>query len=293
LRPDGNYDLPKPDYTVSKQDSIPQLSIQAKNKRQLKQLLARAKKEFPNLDVDKLFNQAKVENDFSQKIIKTTFEFIEDQESGRSVIKSCLALAADHGIKPKICSTGFNYLRNPEAKPCFGYFYKRDLILNRPLDKVFHCVAITGNNETKQLLGYVEYFGIHRIVVDLSDNYEGESFNHVFAIDPTSAKNLIIEINLSLSKKEIEDIYNNNQLYDGSFNKALEQTIPIILANKNRKRMMEEIDKSFRYAWDNCGAKKDEFLTEAHISKLSDLLTKKILQLQRGNFDKSVDDIAI
>ncbi len=278
FRADGNYDIHKPVYTVTENGSISQLSIQAKNHKQLKQQLARAKKQFPKLDVDQAFNQAKAEYDFSPKIIKTNFESIDDQKSGRSIIKSCLALAAYHGIKPQSCSTGFNYLRNPEAKPCFGYFYERDLILNRPPDKVFHCVAITGNNETRQILGYVEYF-VHRIVVVLSDNYEGQNFCHVYAIDPISANDMKVEINLILSDKDIEDIYNQNQLDDDSINKAFEQIMPIILANDNRKKNERIFDIAFKYALDNCGVKKDEFLTREHIKEFYQLFAEKYIQL--------------
>lgn len=279
LRADGSYTIPQPKYEVTYDGSIPQISIQAANNKQFKQQLARAKKEFPKLDVDKQFNQAKVEDDFSVKVLKTSFECIEDKQSGRSVIKSCLALATYHGIKTQICSAGLEYLRNPDAKPCFGYFYARDLVPNRPLDTVFHCVAIAGYKESGQLLGYIEYFGIHRIVAILSDNYEGQNFTHVYAIDPISARDIKIEVNLFLSKKDIEDIYSNNQLYDGSMDKAFQQVMPIIQANKNRKREKQIIDKAFEYAWDNCGANKDEILTEEHIRNLSDLFAEKIVQL--------------
>lgn len=49
LRADGNCDIPNPVYTVTERDSISQLSIQARNHKQLKQQLDRAKKQFPNV----------------------------------------------------------------------------------------------------------------------------------------------------------------------------------------------------------------------------------------------------
>lgn len=35
------------------------------------------------------------------------------------------------------------YLLHEDGAPCFDYFYKRNLVVDRPSDKVFHCVAIS------------------------------------------------------------------------------------------------------------------------------------------------------
>jgi|WetSurSiteA1Bulk_404760.scaffolds.fasta_scaffold01924_2 hypothetical protein len=278
LRSDGTYTIFKPVYEKSYHDSIQQVSIKAANKKQLKQIVDRAKKDFPNADFDTPFNQAKVTEDYSNKVLKTSFEFIEDKESGKSVIKSCLALAAYYDIKPQIFSVGLEYLKN-DYKPCFGYFYERDLVLNRPSDTIFHCIAITGNNELGKLFGYIEYFGIHRIVAILSDSYDGQNFTHVYAIDLVSSKNLEIEVNLLLSEKDIEDIYNNTQLYNRSIYKAFEQIMPIIQAKNNKKRADNLFDIALKYAWDNCGAKEGELLTEEHLKKMSALCAEKFFQL--------------
>lgn len=275
--PDGSYKIPKPIYKVTNNGDVPQLSIQAANKNQFKQLLGRAKKQFPKLDADHLFNKASVEHDFSQKIFNTSIELIDDVQSGKSAIKSCLALAAYHGIKPQNCLHGLDYLKNSEAKPCFGYFYERDLVLNRPNDTVFHCVAITGNNQSKQLFGYIEYFGIHRIVAILSDNYEGEDFSHVHAINPVTSEYLDIEIDMSFSKNDIEDILQNNQL--PLISKGFAQIMPIIQAKRAKDRIDSILDVSIEYAFANCGAKKDELLTEEQLRKLQILLINKFQQL--------------
>jgi hypothetical protein len=48
-------------------------------------------------------------------------------------------------------------LLHADGTPCFDYFYKRDLVTNRPTNSVFHCGAVAGDRATGQLIGYVEF----------------------------------------------------------------------------------------------------------------------------------------
>jgi hypothetical protein len=69
-------------------------------------------------------------------------------KTGRALVKSCVTLAVDAGIEAAECINALEYLRNPQGFPCFGYFYERDLLRNRP-NEVFHCVAVSGDPRTR------------------------------------------------------------------------------------------------------------------------------------------------
>jgi len=279
LRSDGSYTILKPEYKVNYDGDVPQISIKAANKKQLKEIAACVKKEFENLDFDTAISQAKITRDYSNNVIHTRIELIDDIQSGKSIIKSCLGLAGYYGINPNVFLQAINYLKIPDSKPCFGYFYKRDLIVNRPFDMIIHCVAITGNNKSGKVFGYVEYFGIHRIVAILSDNYQGENFNHIYTIEPISANKLEVEVNLDFSESEIEEIYENKQLSNDALNKVFGMIMPIVQARSNRKKIENAKEDALKYAWDNCGAKEGEILTEEHMRLMVSLCANKLYEL--------------
>lgn len=143
----------------------------------------------------------------SQMSSPITHEFIfGGAESGRSIVKTGLALTTCLGVNPLVCEKAISYLVN-NGEPCFGYYYEKDLIKNREQGLPFHCVYIKAIKSTKQILGYIEYFGHQRIVLCLSTEYEGEDNEITYAIDPILGEEINLEVDLSFSDKEIREIY--------------------------------------------------------------------------------------
>lgn len=146
-------------------------------------------------------------------------------------MKSCLALAVNSGLMPTDCDKALEYLTNAQGFPCFGYFYERDLIRNRP-SEVFHCVAVSGDSRSGLLVGYTEYYGIYRVIVGMSDRYKGRNFKAVYAINPISGKEIEeLDIDLTLTARDIEDTYEYKKIPDGSMAEAASRVIPVGLKN--------------------------------------------------------------
>ena len=100
-----------------------------------------------------------------------------------------------------------DYLGNESVEACFGYYYERgnDLVVNRPGKLPFHCVYVAGSSSDSTLLGYVELYGLWRVVLCLSETYSGDDFTHIYAIDPIAGEGLDISVNLNLSVDEIRE----------------------------------------------------------------------------------------
>ena len=113
-------------------------------------------------------------------------------KAGRSIVKSAVALVHDAGVDPNRCDLALEYLLNEGAEPCFGYYYDEDhdVVINRPVERPFHCVHVEGNSNTGTLLAYVELYSLHRLVVCLSASYSGRAFRNTYAIDPVKGEEL-------------------------------------------------------------------------------------------------------
>ena len=139
--------------------------------------------------------------------------------------------------------------------PCFGYYYKSDLLDARPLGVPLHCVSVSANSETGLILGYVEYFGIHRIVVCLGRSYAGPFVSMSYAIDPRSGDQIEVKIDLPFFAADIEAIYNYELIPEG----ANAHAAAMVLSDALKHRFDQERDRVTReaveYAFANCGAK--------------------------------------
>lgn len=81
--------------------------------------------------------------------------------------------------------------------------------MNRPLDRVFHCVAIKGDPGIGKLVGYVELFSIYRCVIALSENYNGPEIAANYSIDPTTGEALELEFDLNFNEEEFRFAVDN------------------------------------------------------------------------------------
>ena len=279
LYANGSMEPEKPKYEETPHESGIKIDIMARSIAEAKKMFEGVKRKYPKTDIDKIMNGLQLQEYYPEGMINLNMPAFGfgGTKAGRSIVKTCLALAVESGINPKLCKPAIEYLTKPDGEPCFGYYYERDLISNRPEDIVFHCVSITGNPDTKQLLGYVEYYSARRMIICLSDEYEGKRFTQTYALNPVSGQEieLIIDIS-SLSKEEITAAYRNEKVPDISLTRAFEKTISIGLRQSFQKEMHRVINKSVKYAFDNCGAKEGDNLNEEQIAKAQKLLIESI-----------------
>lgn len=191
-------------------------------------------------------------------------------------MKTSLALAVESGVDPKLCEAAIGYLTKTDGEPCFGYYYERDLIVNRPEGRVFHCVAVAGNQDTKQLLGYVEYFSVWRMVLCLSNKYEGHSFSRTYALDPISGNDLDMEVLLSLSKEDVAATYHYERIPDGAIVKAFDKVIPVGMELRYKNERNRVTEEAVQYAFRNCGTEEGQIMTDEQKKRCAKLLMEKV-----------------
>jgi len=148
----------------------------------------------------------------------------------RSVVKSAFALAVASGVVAHTCNSARSYLKSQDGEPCFGYYYERDLVTNRPTEGAFHCAAIKGDPVTGKLFGYVELFSVYRMIVGLSDQYSGPSLLESYSVDPTNGQEVELDFNLSLTDAELRAAIANQYDCTAGMESAFQRVAPIIQA---------------------------------------------------------------
>ena len=200
----------------------------------------------------------------------------------RSIMKTAMALAVYAGVDAGECNVAQQFLRDSAVpcSSCLGLLYseEHDVVAKRSVP-VLHCVAVSGNPRTRQLIGYVEYFSAFRMVAVVSDRYYGRAFKKSYAIDPLSGTELNVDVVADFTPQEIQHIL-NDEYYDESVRynvvsrlaaiatdrrlnredefvarsivRSVAASIPIAHSDSLNRFTMEVVDKCKRFLQHNC-----------------------------------------
>ncbi|PIR39353.1 MAG: hypothetical protein COV35_02215 [Alphaproteobacteria bacterium CG11_big_fil_rev_8_21_14_0_20_39_49] len=272
LNHDGSLNLPKPVFNKERIGDKTLYNFTARSHKEAKEMLANLKKKHPKLDLSTLET---VEKSASIDPLHISFTF-GSGNTGKSIVKSTLALAKKNGIDAALCKNALNYLRNTDKKDCFGLYYEKDLILNRPEDKVFHCVAISGNSQTGLLLGYVEFFSVQRMVVCLSDEYTGAAIKDIYAIDPLSGEEIYLEFEIPLRKSDMELVYDHKKIPPDSMEEALDTPMRISRQNDVKRELNRIACDTVDYAFEKIRLRGDEALSLDNVEDFTNYALEKL-----------------
>jgi len=207
------------------------------------------KRRYPQLDVDVVMQGLRWESHYVSDSLKMSLD-LGGQAACSSVIKSVMCLASACGVDARKCDAARKFAMSAEeCDRCFGYFYSRDLIACRPANPIFHCVAIRGSRNSRQLIGYAEYYGFQRMVIRLSSDYEGPDLAACYAIDPISGEELSIEVDLYLSREELEATCRAETAVPGEAELALRTALFAGLKRVSDREMRRVVDKAVNDAF--------------------------------------------
>lgn len=274
LGPGGSLEMLKPIIEKADPEIGNTYKIQVGSRADGRKVLNGLKRKHPEIDIEASLACIRVEETYLKAPIQLNLQF-GGEESGRSLVKSTLALAYDAGLPVDLCQDALGYLRGSKA-PCFGYYYTGDLIVERPTGVPLHCIAIEARPDTGLILGYAEYFGINRAVVCLGHGYQGEPVRKVYAIDPRTGMQLDLAVDLPFNEEAIKAIYDYQMDNDAGRKAAYDAVWPAILEARRNAEWERVAREGFKYAWDNCGAKPDAILTIIDKVNIVRLFCKKL-----------------
>ena len=266
VSPDSSMSRVMPHSEITKEGDFTRVHVEAATRKELRQHLLGLSRKYPQinkLDLDKVIASAQENRHYIADPIEITGPS-GGLESGRSLVKSALALVFDAGVGPSSCDLALDYLLNEGAEPCFGYWYVsyRDFILNRPAKVPFHCVCVKADPAESTIAGYIELFGLLRVVLCLSQSYTGTEFSHSYAIDPISGKELMLSVDLDLTLSEIHEAYAYNKSEDAEYLRVVTDLFNLIEEIQFEKALAQASDYATRTAIANLGLQEGDILTD-------------------------------
>lgn len=251
-KPDGDFILIRPMDTVKKnEDGTFNVKIEAPNLKVAKDIIKKVIKEnnLSSSAQDIMLENIKNSSSPMDQLIVDEISF-GGSESGKSLVKTALAMAFTMGIDIKQCDLAIGYLlENKEA--CFGYFYSKtkDFIKNRE-NIPFHCVHIKACSTSRRVYGYIEYFGAFRVVLSMASCYLGEDKLGSYIIDPINSRKMSLDIELDVNDDVIQRIY-NLEMYDGKEHEDAIGKILSLVVEKSRTNNMKNRLNDVLQKWDD------------------------------------------
>jgi len=244
LKYDGTLQLGKPKYNEVVHEDRVEISISAPSVPDAKKMLKGVSRKYSQVNPDEIIE--KIESKPSYLDDYLHFELkIGGHQAGRSIVKSALAMVKDAGINVKICEHALEYLDGDDTKACFGYYNETDPIVNRPEGVPLHCVYVKGDPSSNLIFGYIEFFGLYRIVVGLSSSYAGEAFENSYVLDPTTGKVLDLSFKLDLSKSDIVEIYDYKKVDFSKVQDAANKVIQRGMQINDEMEISRLVDKAW------------------------------------------------
>lgn len=270
LNSGGHLEMSRPEIKRTPIPNGETFQVRAGSIAMAREVLEGLKRKYPNVHVESVLAGAEVKRTYAQGVMRFDLKF-GDPMSGRSLVKSALALAHDAGLPIDRCGDALAYLRDANAEPCFGYYYVDDLVDDRPPSTPLHCVAIDANPNTGLILGYVEYFGIHRAVICLGRGYAGKRLKAIYALDPRTGETLDVAVRLDFGVADVRAIYDYECDDAEKRQEAFGAVFGPALSDHQATERDRVVRDSLNFAWANCGGAPDQPLTAEHIARLKEL----------------------
>lgn len=273
---DGSFTPEKSSYSEEDLGGAIKIELTAKTIEEAKQRLKGVARKYPKFDVEKALKELEVKTNYLDSPLHVSLS-LGGPDAGRSLVKTAFSFASECGVPHAQCEKALEYLLNPAAENFpFGFAYLSDLVESRPKDKIFHCVSLHGDPKKKRLWSYIEYFGIFRLVVLLSDVYVGPYKNEVYAFNPVDGERVAMKVTTQISEEEFASLMRGEGFDQEKHRAAANYALPIIL-DRGRSRTLERtVKEGFEHAAKQLGISEGEIIPKKKAAEFTAFMMEKI-----------------
>jgi len=247
LLPDGSMTIEHPTFSAEPGENGTNISVTARDEKEAQRMAKEIANKYPKFEPQSFMNAAIATETPLESPVTFTASFGAEL-AGRSMVKTAVALAVAAGVDAQACDVAMTYLKDKTATPSYAFFYLRNLVASRPTSHAFNCVSVVGDPSRRMLLGYVECFSLCRIVVILSEEYEGKPVRATYAFNPADGNTLDLQVDLDLSDIELELVRTNDASPDESHAAALDAGFGAIYRRSQFRHWERATGEAFEYA---------------------------------------------
>jgi len=191
IDPGGKPSVIKPSIDIEEKNDLTQIRIQARDRKQAREILKGLKRQYHDIDVEKTLSQLEYRREYVKSFVALHLS-LGGKDSFRSVAKMTLFLLKHR--RPDISfdtSRLVGFIKNETDYREIYFFYPSIDVVSKPNKRVFHSIVIKSYTDQKLLVGFVELFNVASFVMVLSDDF-ADSLQESYVFDV-------------LNRREVED----------------------------------------------------------------------------------------
>jgi len=214
----------KPEVKIERNGEKINIRVSASSDSQFNDVINGLIKKFPMLKREDILAGAKRGKYFMDEPISSELS-VGGPGPFRSLAKTAINYYIYKGGDSLAIKDFIPFLLN-ESEPHRVWHYYPETMPYEPMEKeITHVILIHGKPEEKILYAYVELFSYIKVLIFLSDNYDGPAFRESYVFDPVNRINIEVNVNLDLNREILLNYFNNKL------------TVPISKINNNINRV--------------------------------------------------------
>lgn len=252
-----------------------QIVIKAPNKKTAKQLLNQINKWYPDLSIDQLINEFKIDREYIDSWCTVKFSY-GGSDAFKSIYKTALSFYIYSGGKCDYISNINQIMSDKEiildyVKPC----YFNHEIIKKDGEEVLHSIIIKGNKKLGKLYCYIEYFNAFKYAILLSNDYDKEDIDQFYIFNVLNGQEILERHICSTWFFDINNMFNSLEWNQILFKDSLEKLMKIISDKQHNDHLNRLLYEAWEDTMKKLGLSEDDEFTK----EISDVFIEKAIEL--------------
>ena len=267
-----------------------QFDISAANSKMIKKKLNELKRKYPQIDCQLALQNLNETTQYLPRDEHLLFSCaLGENGSDKSIVKTALSMVFSTLNSVEFCNIAKNHLFDEgEGKSCYRLFYDFDIIGIKnflPLN----CVSVYGNEIENSIFCYIEYLGIYKILLHLSDNFDGKNFSSTYAFNSLTGENLNVSVNLDKITNKIFYQYPSEDQVISGLKKSFSDFMSFAFTESRNREISRIVNRSFEKWYKQNNKKNDEPLSDEEYQNLIGFITNEFMPFIMNNVTSPSD----
>lgn len=188
-------------------DGALHLSISARDKKQMRQVLQGLKRKYSWLDVEVTLNEA-VSRGFYMTSPVHHQETVGGEEAFRAICKMAIGFYLHQGGTRDVIAHLIPYIKDGQNCSCVWFFYPDNFTALDGEDlTIFHTLHVKGDPSEGILFAHIDFFSTFKFLVLLSNRYDSNLFQATYKFDVVKSEMVAEEMEIAISRQVLLDLF--------------------------------------------------------------------------------------
>jgi len=242
--------------------------------KQAKQILNGLKRKHPQIDVDEVLEKSEKKKEYIDNHVAANICLGGNKEF-RAICKIAMNYYLYAGGNCDYIKHLIPYIKcETDSETNVSPIYLDNEPIKKNNNDILHSIIVIGRKNEKLLYAYIELFGFYKVIVLLNKNYYGDDIIYSYFFDVITRAEVQREYTLEISKDEISNVLNKNELPIDQMSAEINQFMKKVFDKQNK----DHIDELLNNALENSLKKypEGEIITEEMHKELINETMKQI-----------------